>query len=129
MDIKSSEVPKQIREYVSDYLSTYSDKKKRLNKYKLYQGKKVRISFPWHDADFTTWQAFKILPNNEAESIGYTIHHSNEPSGEIFKTPRTSEEGVEVPSGYVIICIGTYPKRCEIYTSNDALKIIEENIE
>ena len=108
-------VPHGIKQWVKSQLG--SD----VPKYKIRQGEStVEIRMPWHDADRETYQFFR-LENDNAIPVGNGLSRSgmesDSPQG--FIAGQEKEGTVTVPEGHVLVCVGTYPKRAEIYTGQN----------
>jgi len=116
-------IPHGIRQWVKSFFG--SD----VPKYKIHQGEsEVEIRMPWHDADRETYQFFK-LENNNATPVGNGLSRSGMESD----SPQGNEDGqskngkVTVPEGFVLLCVGTYPKRAEIYTGQNVQSFLPTN--
>ncbi len=89
------------------------------------QQDKVEINMPWHEADREYYQFFKLIDAKTAKIAGDMVSRSGL-EGDGVVTGNEVDGKVQVPSGYVLACVGTYPKRLELYTSSDALKPISD---
>lgn len=114
--ITTEEVPREILNWSQQFA-------KKITKITIEQVSTVEISLPWHEADSTTYQFFKLTPNNTAEMVGNDITRSGT-EGNGFTRDTKLNGKVTIPSGYVLACVGTYPLRLTLYTASDALKPI-----
>ncbi len=108
-------IPQGIRNWVKSFFG--SD----VPRYKINQGEsEVTINMPWHEADRETYQFFK-LENNSATPVGNGLSRSgmegDSPQG--FEDGQRKDGKVTVPEGYVLLCVGSYPKRAEIFTGQN----------
>lgn len=87
------------------------------------QQKTVEIGMPWHEADRTYHQFFQLINPQTARIAGNEIGRSGL-EGDGVVTGNEVNGKLNVPSGYVLAVVGTYPVRLELYTSDDALKPI-----
>lgn len=118
--VKASEVPVQIINWAKALVGKGFENKITVEK---AEGK-VTIGMPWHDADRETHQFFK-LTDNGAEEAGRPVARSGWSEvnmGDKYGT-------VEIPSGFVLATVGTYPKRLEIITNADAMNMISNHDE
>jgi hypothetical protein len=114
LKIPSKNVPKEIREWVKEVFEG-----KDLREYSLTQGKDVVADMPWHEADRQYYKMFKLLPEGKAQETDFEFQRSGlEGDGSV--TGKEVGGRTKVPSGFVIVVVGVYPKRAEIYTSDDA---------
>ncbi len=112
MYVTHNEVPTDIINWAENKIGTGFK-----NKISVIQGGKVEINIPWHEADREYYQFFKLIDPKTAKISG----------NEITKSGLEGNEGsgtVNVPSGFVLACAGTYPKRLELFTSDDSLKAV-----
>lgn len=84
----------------------------------------VEITMPWHDADRETHKYFK-LTNNGAAEAGKSISNSGWSEVNMYDEPNYGY--TQIPSGYVLATVGTYPKRLEIITNPDAMNMISNH--
>ena len=114
LTIPSKSVPTQIRNWVKETLDG-----KDLREYSLHQNEEVEASMPWHEGDRQYYKMFKLLPNNEAEETSFEFERSGlEGDGSI--TGKEIKGKTKVPSGHVIVVVGIFPRRAEIYTAEDS---------
>ena len=116
-------IPTTIRQWVKSKLG--SD----VSKYKIIQSEsEVVINTPWHQSDYETYQFFKLEDNNSATLVGNVITRSgmesDSPQG--FQDGQSKTGKVTVPEGFVLVCIGTYPKRAEIYTGQNVQSFLPD---
>ena len=111
--LSKDNIPVQIRDWAKSILNSNVDK------YILYQGEIVHIGIPWHEADREYYQFFELLPNNSAKIVGNRISRTGL-EGDGVITGKEVSGKLDVPSGKVLVKVGTYPKRVEIYTAKDA---------
>ncbi len=116
-------IPTSIRQWVKSKLG--SD----VPKYKILQGEsEVVINTPWHQSDYETYQFFKLEDNNSATLVGNVITRSgmesDSPQG--FQDGQSKTGKVTIPEGFVLVCIGTYPKRAEIYTGQNVQSFLPD---
>ena len=116
--LSSKEMIPEIREYVKDFFH------KDIRTYVVKQGEKFKVESPWHDADYNVYTCWKLLPNNHAEMTGDEVHKTGSDSAPYFHE-KTSDK-MEVREGYVIVFVGIYPRRCEIYTASNALRALSK---
>jgi hypothetical protein len=110
--LSSKEVPKFIKEYTVDTL------KRNIRKYRVIYTDVVRIGYPWHDSDNEYWVAFNLSTGERSEEVfnnGWCEVQINFPV-------KTGD--VVIPEGFCMVCVGTYPKRCEIYAGPGAIKLL-----
>lgn len=120
LKIPSKQVPNEIRNWVKEILE------KDLREYALVQGKEVSVGTPWHEADREYYKMFKLLPDNKAQETEFEFERSGlEGDGAI--TGKEISGKTKVPSGFVIVVVGIYPKRATIYTSEDAQLFLPKN--
>jgi hypothetical protein len=117
--IPSKQVPRAVREWVKETLG------KDIQKYSLFQGEKVSIGTPWHEADREYYQAFKLLPGGDAELYDKTAFRSGW-EGEAGSKPGWSDEMLAVPDGFMVVMAGIYPMRAEIYTSKNVQQLLPD---
>jgi hypothetical protein len=116
--VKASEIPPQIIEWAKSIVGRGFENKITIEK----ANGKVEISMPWHEADKETHQFFKLTDNGAAEA-GKPVSRSGWSEvnmGDKYGT-------VEIPSGYILATVGTYPKRLEIITNSDAMNMISNH--
>lgn len=87
----------------------------------IQQESRVSIGMPWHEADRAYWQFFKLTGSGRATEAGDGIGRSGL-EGDGVVTGNEVDGYVNVPSGYVLACAGTYPVRLTLYTADDAMK-------
>lgn len=85
------------------------------------QESRVEINMPWHEADREYWQFFKLTGTQSATQVGHGVDRSGL-EGDGVVTGKEVDGYVNVPSGYVLACAGTYPVRLTLYTADDAMK-------
>jgi hypothetical protein len=118
--VKASEIPPQIISWAKSIVGSGFQNKITIEK----ATGKVSIGMPWHDADRETHQFFKLTENGAAEAgepvsrSGWSEVNMNDKYG-----------AVEIPSGFVLATVGTYPKRLEIVTNADAMSMISSHDE
>ena len=120
--LPAKSVPTDIQKWVNDTVG-------RVQKYSLIQGDTVHVSMPWHEADRNYYQLFQLLPGNRAKFISKigSIHFPVVRSGMEGTGAITGKElggKFKVPSGFVVVRAGIYPKGAKIYTSDDASKFL-----
>jgi hypothetical protein len=112
--ISRKDVPTRILMFVEEKLN------KQLNNYKIDNSGKYTAHMPWHEADRTYTQMFKLsgeIPLIQAEPTEFEFSRSGwEGDGNI--TGKELEGTVEIPSGFIFVEIGIYPERCTIYTTD-----------
>lgn len=116
--LNPSEIPAQIMYWAKSILGSGFQNNITVEK---SEGK-VTIGMPWHDADRETHQFFK-LTDNGAEEAGKSVSKSG--WSEVNATDQYGT--VEIPSGYVLATVGTYPKRLRITTNADATNFISNS--
>jgi len=118
--VKASEIPQQIIAWAKSIVGSGFQNNISIEK----ATGKVTIGMPWHDADRETHQFFKLTDNGAAEAgkpvskSGWSEVNMNDKYGTI-----------EIPSGYVLATVGTYPKRLKLTTNADAMNMISNNDE
>lgn len=108
--VKRTEVPDSIRQWVEPILG-------KITKYEINQTGKIRMGIPWHEADREYYQIFK-LEGEEYKRVGDPINVAG------WDMVVASSKTMDIPSGFVVVRAGTYPKRVEIYTAPDAMKFL-----
>jgi len=115
--ISRKDVPTRIQMFVEEKLG------KQINDYKVDNSGKYSAKMPWHEADRTYTQLFKLstlakdVPIIEATPTDFSFSRSGwEGDGNV--TGKELEGEVEIPSGFVFVEVGIYPKRCTIYTTD-----------
>ncbi len=117
--LSSKQMIPEIREHVKKFFD------KDIREYRVLQGEKFEIRSPWHDADYNSYTCWRLLPDNHAELVGEKIDKFGGDSAYCYKEKISDE--LEVKDGYVVVMVGIYPQRCEIYTSANALRMLPEN--
>ena len=117
--IKPQEVPQQILMWANSYLGKGFERNITIEKV----NGKVNIGMPWHDRDKETHQFFKLTPNG-AEMVGNPVSKTGWSETSMLDKPYGK---VDVPSGYILATVGTYPKRLRLSVSNDAMNLIPDN--
>jgi len=119
--VKPQELPQQILAWAKSYLGNGFERNITIEK----TNGKVEITMPWHDADKETHQFFKLTPNG-AEMVGNPVSKTGWSETSMMDKPYGT---VEIPSGYVLATVGTYPKRLRLTVSDDAMNLIPDNKE
>jgi hypothetical protein len=114
LKIPSKDVPNEIRNWVKGQFNG-----KDLREYTLIQGKDVVVDMPWHEADRESYKMFKLLPDGKAQETDFEFERSGM-EGDGSVTGKEVGGKTKVPSGFVIVMTGTYPKRATIYTAEGA---------
>jgi hypothetical protein len=92
------------------------------------QESRVQIGMPWHEADREYWQFFQLGENGSVRVAGDGIRRSGL-EGDGVVTGGEVDGYVNIPSGYVLASVGTYPVRLTLYTASDALKPVTDGNE
>jgi len=114
LKIPAKQIPASIRQWVKETLDGHG-----LQQYNLKQGVDVQAGMPWHEADSEFYKMFKLMPDGSAQPTDFSFERSGlEGDGSV--TGKEVSGKTKVPSGFVIVVVGTYPKRATIYTAEDA---------
>lgn len=119
--VKSSEIPQEIIKWARSIVGKGFENKITIEKV----NDKITIGMPWHDADKETHQFFKLIQDG-AQSAGDSVSKTGWSEAQMMDEPYGT---VEIPSGYVLATVGTYPKRLRITVSGDAMDMIGNNDE
>jgi hypothetical protein len=121
MYITANEVPNEILNWAKDKIgNTFA------SKISIITENPVEINMPWHEADREYYQFFKLIDAKTAKIAGDEMIRSGmEGDGAI--TGDEVDGKVNIPSGFVLACVGTHPKRLELHTSDDTLKPITDS--
>ena len=118
LHVKPSDLPPQIIEWAKSIIGTGFQNNITIQK----SNGAIQIGMPWHEADKETHQYFKLADNGAAVA------------GDPVSRSRWSEENMgdkygntPIPSGYVLVTVGTYPKRLRIVTNTDAMNVIPDS--
>lgn len=109
--VKSSEIPQQIIMWAKSIIGNSFQNKITIEKV----NDKLTIGMPWHNADKETHQFFKLTENG-AEPVGNPVSRSG--WSEVNSSDKYGT--IEIPSGYILATVGTYPKRLEINVNENA---------
>jgi hypothetical protein len=114
MNIKVSTrvVPRTIKEFVFEKLQH------NIRNYSICDRGYVEADIPWHDADREYYQLFKLTGNSsklQAELVPFSFSRSG--WQEVEAGQKVAQGRADVPAGFVIAVVGTYPRRCVIYTA------------
>lgn len=116
MYVKQTDVPKQIIDWAKTIVGKGFE-----NKIQLEKNKTKTIGLPWHDADKETHQFFKLI--NGAVPTGNPVSKSGWSEVNMYDDPYGT---VDIPSGFVLATVGTYPKRLTLTVSSDAIDVIQD---
>ncbi len=118
LHVKPSDLPPQIIEWAKSIIGTGFQNNITIQK----SNGAIQIGMPWHEADKETHQYFKLADNGAAVAgdpvsrSGWSEVNMGDKYG---NTP--------IPSGYVLVTVGTYPKRLRIVTNTDAMNVIPDS--
>jgi len=120
VNLDRKQVPIEILKWADEKLY------KKINSHiRLIQKGTIKVDIPWHEADREYYQMFKLVSNNKAIEVPFSFTRSGmEGDGAI--TGKEIGGETEIPSGFVMAVVGTYPPRLEIYTASDASKFLPD---
>lgn len=120
VNLDRKQVPIEILNWADEQLG------KRISSHiKLIQKGTIRADMPWHEADREYYQMFKLADNNRAIKVPFSFSRSGL-EGDGVVTGKEIGGETEIPSGFVMAVVGTYPSRLEIYTAADATKFLPD---
>lgn len=111
--ISAAQVPLQIKTFAALVLG------RRVRKWSIVQRDRVQVGCPWHDADTETWAAYDLA----AGEIGPAVTNSGWSEIAINFPPHTGTG--QIPEGYCLVCVGTYPPRATIYAGAGATRLLQ----
>jgi hypothetical protein len=116
-------VPRAIKEFVFEKLQ------RNIRNYSMCGQGYVEADIPWHEADKEHYQLFKLTGTSElqAELVPFSFSRSGWQETEVGQ--KVAKGRADVPSGFVIVMVGTYPRRCVIYTALNQNPLLESKDE
>jgi hypothetical protein len=113
-------VPQAIKDFVFEKLQH------NIRNYSVCNRGYVEADIPWHEADREYYQLFKLTGDSsklQAEPVPFSFSRSGWQETEVGQ--KVAQGKADVPSGFVIVMVGTYPRRCTIYTALNQNPLLE----
>jgi hypothetical protein len=118
LHVDRKSIPVEIRNFVKSVAGI------DLTAYEVIQTGSISVGMPWHIGCSDYYQLFRITPES-AETVGFSFsRHGTEGDGDITGNEITGT--TNIPSGFVMVRVSTYPKSVRIYTADNATKVIPE---